>query len=132
MRFKAEKFARTSLPFILLGVVFAASGCDQLDPTYYTRPESPGYTQRVFKNVCPVCNETYAYSQEEWDKGNAFKCPLHRKQSLFHKEEQEQAQAMRDIKDFKKQNEMDLQAMKAQQQSEMQRLKDELRRAKQP
>ncbi len=130
MRFKAEKFARASLSFILLGVVFAASGCDQLDPTYYTRPESPGYTKRVFKNACPVCNETYAYSQDEWDHGNAFKCPLHRKESLFHKEEQEQAQAMQELKDFKQQNKLDYQAMKAQNQAEMQRLRDEQRRAK--
>ena len=131
MRAKARKgLVGLSLPLILLACL-AASGCDMLDPTYYTRPDSPGYTKPVFENTCPVCNEPFKYSQDEWDRGEAYKCPLHRKTSLFNKQKQENEQVTRDLKNLQQQHKSEYQAMKAQNDAELQRLRDEQRRTRQ-
>ncbi len=98
--------------------ILAPGGCDKLDPTYYTRPDSPGYTKQTFTNKCPVCGVSYLYSQSEWDSGDAFKCPLHRTDSPLKEEKSKQANVNQEMKNYQDQ-----------QRQEVQRMQDEIRRA---
>ena len=85
--------------FWLTALVVLSTGCSKLDPTYYTRSGSPGYKQAVFKTTCPVCGKEYSYSQQEWDAGDAFKCPLHRRTSGTG--QRENAQALQAFKEMR-------------------------------
>ena len=77
MRFPAG-FLKSVVVLSLFAAALVAAGCQKLDPTYYTRPDSPGYHEQVFTAHCPICGDVFKHSQAEWDEGKATACPLHR------------------------------------------------------
>jgi len=56
-----RKVATATLAICLL------SGCATLDPAYYTRPDSPGYTQQVFHGLCDSCGREFTFSASQFD-----------------------------------------------------------------
>jgi len=59
----------------LLILAILMSGCATLDPTYYTRSNSPGYTQQVHSGICEKCGRTFTFSQQQYDSIENIQCP---------------------------------------------------------
>ena len=51
------------------------SGCATVDPTYYTKPDSPGYHEQVFSGLCELCGKKFVFSAEQWETLSAITCP---------------------------------------------------------
>lgn len=67
---------------LLLIISLLLSGCTNLNTvlfgrpqSYYTDPNSPGYTEQVFHGLCEVCGRDFTYSKAQADEHTELTCP---------------------------------------------------------
>jgi len=50
------------------------SGCATFDSTYYTNPNSQGYTQQVLGGICEQCGRQFTFSAQQYDQNVQIQC----------------------------------------------------------
>lgn len=61
--------------FFVLLLCLGLIGCATLDPTYYTNPNSLGYTEQALGGICEICNRTFLFSGQQYDTLENIQCP---------------------------------------------------------
>ncbi len=59
---------------LLIGLAAMLSGCVMAD--YYTRPDSPGYTEQALLGQCENCNRIFNFSAYQYNNYSLIGCPF--------------------------------------------------------